>query len=444
MQNIIAAITNKEVRNKILFTLLAFLVYKLATMITVPLIDTANLANTILGDENGALGIVNAFTGNALKQFSIIALGISPYITASIIVQLLQMDIFPLLKEWSEEGETGKQKINQLTRYLAIGMAFAQALVLALGIGDVLFIKAEYANFFGYVYIAVVVTGGTAFLLWLADQITLRGIGNGTSMLIVAGIVSGLPSMFVSIWEQYITNGENLFDYSKFGIIVIVYILIILFVTFIQISARKIPIQYANRPASAKFQGRSDSNIPIKINSSGVIPVIFAVTLLGLGQYILTATGWINGLITVGWITSFIDWCEVILVEVFDYTTPFGYFIYVILVFTFAFFYAFVQINPEKIAKNLQDQKAYIPGVRPGVETENYISRTLFRVTMVGALFLIFVASLPIFITMIFTDMPSSVQIGGTSLLIVVGVAIETTKQIKTQTQEQTYSGFIK
>jgi preprotein translocase subunit SecY len=439
VDNFVAVFKSKDVLKKILFTLLAFLVYKTATYITIPLVNPDTVASFFTANEGGLISMANALTGNALKQYSIIALGIGPYITASIVVQLLQLDIFPVLKEWAEEGETGKQKINQLTRYLAIALAFAQALAMTLGFeltgGGILDIGVE-PSFLVYVYIAIVMTGGTAFLLWLSDQITLRGIGNGTSMIIVAGIVSTMPNMFVSLYERYVSGVDGALTvgwptYVTFGIVVLLYIAVIFFVTVMQAATRKIPIQYSNRPASAKFQGKSDSNIPLKINSAGVIPVIFAVTLLSIPSAIF------------GLISSMPAGVTLWLNQIFTYTEPIGYAVYVGLIFVFAFFYAFVQINPEKIAKNLQNQKAYIPGVRPGVETENYISKTLFRITIIVATYLVLVASLPIFATMIF-DLPAYVQVGGTSLLIVVGVAIETTKQIKTQTQEQTYSGFIK
>jgi len=443
VENILSVFKSKDVLKKILFTLLAFFVYKAATLITIPLVNISYIENFFGNNEGGVLGMANALTGNALKNYSIIALGISPYITSSIVVQLLQMDIVPVLKEWSEEGETGKQKINQLTRYLAIGLAFAQALAMTIGFGvnsgGTIFQAGVDESIFLYIYLALVMTGGTAFLLWLSDQITLKGVGNGTSMIIVAGIVSSMPGMFTSLYERYIMGIQADFsvvepgstEYITFALVVLLYVAVIFFVTIMQAAARKIPIQYANRPASAKFQGKSDSNIPIKINSAGVIPVIFAVTILSIPTQLL------------GLLPNFTGPFRNFLTQVFTYTQPAGYALYVVMIFIFAFFYAFVQINPEKVAKNLQSQKAYIPGVRPGVDTENYISKTLFRVTIIGATYLVLVASLPIFATTIF-NLPAYVQIGGTSLLIVVGVAIETTKQIKTQTQQQTYSGFIK
>jgi len=239
--------------------------------------------------------------------------------------------------------------------------------------------------------------------------------------------------MISSMWEAYIvTEGSFWATDGVFILVMLIFVLVIFFVTVMQSSVRKVPIQYSNRPAGAKFQGKNDSHIPIKINSAGVIPVIFAVTILSIP---LTVLNFIPSLSSSTFGT--------IMTELFTYQRPLGYALYVALIFVFAFFYSFVQINPEKIAGNLQKQNAYVPGVRPGVETENYISKTLFRITIIGATYLVLIASLPIFASMIF-NLPSYVQVGGTSLLIVVGVAIETTKQIKTQTQEQNYSGFIK
>ena len=424
---------------KILFTLFAFAVYKIATYIHIPLINPETINQFFEDADGGIIGMANALTGNALKNYSIIALGIGPYITASIVVQLLQMDIVPLLKEWQEEGEVGKQKINQLTRYLAIALAFIQALAMTYGFrltNNNIFdigLNPEDITFLTYTYLAIIMTAGSAFLLWLADQITNKGIGNGTSMIIVAGIVSTMPGMIKSLVEEYIqADGADWGSYGIFALVMLLYVFIIFFVTFMQSASRKIPIQYSNRPTGQKFQGKQDSNIPLKINSAGVIPVIFAVTLLSIPTTVMNFIPGISDSTLGLWLT-----------EMFSYQRPLGYVVYVGLIFVFAFFYAFVQINPEKIAKNLQTQNAYVPGVRPGIDTENYVSRLLFKITVVGASYLVLIASLPIFASMIF-GLPSYVQIGGTSLLIVVGVAIETTKQIKTQAQEQKYSGFIK
>ncbi len=434
MDTIKAVFKNKSLMKKILFTLAVFLIYRAATFITMPLIDPAEI-RAFFEQQTGFLGIMDAFTGQALSNYSIIALGIAPYITASIIMQLLQMDIVPIFKEWSQEGETGKRKLNQTTRYLALGLAFMQALGMTFGFSmtqDAIFRPGIDANFLTYTYLALVMTAGTAFLLWLADQITMKGVGNGTSMIIVAGIIAGLPGMFTQLGREYLIEGDGFDAYSIFGVVVILYILILIGITYMQSANRKIPVQYSNRPSSSRFKGKSGSNIPIKINSAGVIPVIFAVTILSLPQTLLnflpefaqTTPGfWIN--------------------ELFNYQRPLGYVVYAILIVVFTFFYSFVQINPEKISNNLQKQNAFVPGVRPGVETENYISKLLFKITTIGAIYLLVVASLPIFTSIIF-GLPQYVQVGGTSLLIVVGVAIETTKQIKTDVQGKSYSGFIR
>jgi preprotein translocase subunit SecY len=239
--------------------------------------------------------------------------------------------------------------------------------------------------------------------------------------------------MFKTLYEAYIkAEGSGFDSYIIFTTVVLLYVAVIFFVTVMQSASRKVPIQYSNRASSSKFQGKNESNIPLKINSAGVIPVIFAVTILSIPSTIMRFSGMDT--------TSGLGYW---LGQIFSYQEPIGYVVYVVLIFIFAFFYAFVQINPDKVAKNLQKQNAYIPGVRPGADTENYLSKLLIRITMIGATYLVVIASLPIFTTMIF-NLPSYVQVGGTSLLIVVGVAIETTKQIKTQTQEQKYSGFIK
>jgi preprotein translocase subunit SecY len=450
METIKKIFKNKEVLKKIGFTLLAFLVFKLLTYVTMPLIDASSLSS--LFDNSGFLGIVNSISGDALRNYSVIALGISPYITASIIVQLLQMDIIPALKEWSEEGEVGRQKISRLTRYLAIALAFVQALAMTFAFHnsqDQLFI-GSVASWVGpntglwflvYFYIAIVLTAGTAFMIWLADQITLKGIGNGSSMLIVAGIIISFPGTIASLVQYYISDpnsalagnvfaGQGQFSgYLLFGISILMFVIVLVGITYMQVAVRKIPIQYANRPGSAKFKGKSESNIPIKLNTASVIPVIFASIILSLPttifQYINvgnSASNWIN--------------------QIFAYNQPIGFVLYIILIFVFTFFYSFILVKPEQIAENLNKQNAYIPGVRPGSETESYITKVLFRVTVIGAIYLVVIASLPIITSMVLGH--TYAQIGGTSLLIIVGVALETAKQIETDTQEKAYAGFMR
>ncbi len=447
---------NKDILKRIGFTLLVFFVFKLLTYITIPLVDTSVLAD--LFNNSGFLGIINSISGDALRNYSIVALGITPYITASIIVQLLQMDIIPALKEWSEEGEVGRQKTSRLTRYLAIGLAFVQAIAMTFAFNSAStqaslfkFGVPDWANeghrwFLLYFYIAVVLTAGTALMIWLADQITLRGVGNGSSMLIVAGIIISFPGTIVSLIQYYISDGNNALDgdvssvqgtwvgYLLFAVCILMFVIVLVGITYMQDATRKVPIQYANRPAGSKFSGKSESNIPIKINTANVIPVIFAAIILSLPNTIFNYISW--G--TSDAATSAQNW----LGEIFSYNQPIGFAIYIILIFIFTFFYTFILIKPEQTAENLQKQNAYIPGVRPGTETEAYITKTLFRVTVIGALYLVIIASLPIITSMALGH--SYAQIGGTSLLIIVGVALETAKQIETDTKDKAYAGFLR
>lgn len=424
------ALKNKKVIKMLLFTALILLIWRLAYHIQIPLID-----RNLLGSQVTLFGFLDVFSGGALSNYSIVALGVSPYITASIVIQLLQMDIVPTLKEWAEEGETGKKKLSQVTRYLALGLGFVQALTITVGLAgyyedtSLMFQLGVNVNAFTFVFLALVMTAGTAFVLWLAEQITLKGIGNGTSMFIVAGIVASFPNMINDLISTYITKTDVAFkDIAIFFVVILLMVAIIIGVVFMEAAQRKIPIQYANRPATAAFRGKGDSNIPIKLNSASVIPVIFASTLMSLPT---TIANFISSGSTSYWLK-----------QVFSYTEPIGFVLYIILIFVFSFFYSFLQMNPEKMAENLQNQNAYIPGIRPGAETASYISRVLFKITMVGAIYLSLIASIPIIMQKIF-DLPASVQVGGTSLIIVVGVAIETAKQLKTQSQDKQYRGFI-
>ena len=440
--------TSSNVKKLVIMLLITFgllIVFRLGAFITLPYIHS-----DILEQAAGQIdfGFLDVFTGGALSSYSVLCLGISPYITSSIVVQLLQMDILPRFKELAEEGEEGKQKLNQYTRYIALGLAFVQSLTLVIGIHanyhGGLFVANDFLDefpVFVYIYVSLVATAGTAFCLWLSELITSKGFGNGSSMLIVAGILATFPQMFVELISQLITTEETK-NILVFIITILMFIAVIVFIVFMEAAQRKIPIQYANRPAAASFRGRSDSNIPIKLNSASVIPVIFASTLMSLPATVIqitqvdTTTGvgkWLN---------------QIFLTTSTDASTGnvtinvIGFLLYIILIVVFSFFYSFLQLNPEKMSENLQKQNAYIPGVRPGDETAGYISRVLFKMTVVGATYLTIVAILPIVMTVIF-DLPSSAQIGGTSLIIVVGVAIESWKQLKQAKQEKQYRGFI-
>lgn len=397
---------NKDLRHRIYFTLGALMIFILGISIRVP--GTQDLTSNL-----GFLELVNTLGGGALQNFSIFALGVMPYITASIIMQLLQMDIIPYFAELSKQGATGRQKLNQITRYLGIAFAFIEGYAFAFAFigktGDVL----------EYLYISTVLTAGTAFLLWLGDQITQKGIGNGTSLIIMAGIIATLPQMFIDAFSglvaldgtaQVITLGI-----IKFILFVVVYFAIVIGMIFVQESERRIPIQYANKSTSA-YGKSAQSFMPIKINTAGVIPVIFASSLLTipgiLAQVIKNET------------------FTLVVQKYLTYTTPVGFLIYVIFIFFFAYFYTFIQVKPEEFAKNLQENGGYIPGIRPGDDTKKHLSKILSRLTILGATFLVVIAGLPILFSKL-TSLPTSVSIGGTGLLIVVGVALETYKQLE-------------
>ena len=425
-------IKNKKLILSILFTLLVLLVYRLGYFIQLPYVRYENV-QAMYDTGKSMFGFLDIFSGGALSNFSIVALGVTPYITASIVVQLLQMDIVPQFKEWSEEGATGKEKLNAATKYIALGLAFVQSMTLVLGISvsynNIFFGAGTPTGLLTYIYLSIVMTAGTAFVLWLADKVTKLGVGNGTSLFIVAGIIASFPDMINDLMQTYILTEEvKLSGIFIFIGVILLLVLIIIGIVFMEQAQRKIPIQYANRPAQAAFRGRNDSNIPIKLNAASVIPVIFASTLMSLPTTIA------NFISNESWKT----WLN----NIFNSNEPIGFALYIILIYVFSFFYTFLQMSPDKMAENLQKQNAYIPGIRPGEETASYISRVLFKVTIVGATYLAVVAALPIVVSGIF-GLPASVQVGGTSLIIVVGVAIETWKQIKQTSQEKEYHGFL-
>lgn len=400
--------TNKDLRKRILFTLGALMIFVIGTSIRVP--GTNEIASNL-----GFLELMNAMGGGGLKNFSIFALGVMPYITASIIMQLLQLDIVPYFSELNKEGPVGRQKINQITRYMGIIFAFIEGFAFSF-----VFFQANSAM--DHLYIATILTAGTAFTLWLGDQITQKGIGNGMSLIIMAGIIKELPTMFVLAFEGLVLKSslDLWLGILLFVAFVVVYFLIIIGVIWVQEADRKIPIQYANKSTSA--YGNQQSYMPIKINSAGVVPVIFASSFLMIPSTIAQFTGK----------QGFINFCN----QYLSYTTPVGFLIYVFLIFFFGYFYTFIQIKPEELAKNLQQNGGFIPAVRPGKETENYVSKVLSRLTVVGSIFLIIIAGLPILFTTLVNlsdkvSLSSQVTIGGTGLLIVVGVALETYKQLE-------------
>jgi preprotein translocase subunit SecY len=418
-----------DIRNKIIFTLLMLIVFRLGTFIPVPGVRAEVLK---VQDSLNVFGILNTFGGGALQNFSIFAMGIMPYITASIIVQLLQMDVVPKFAEWSKQGEVGRRKLAQFTRYGTIVLGFIQAIGMSIGFNNLVGGQLiENPGILTYLFIATVLTAGTAFLMWLGEQITAKGVGNGISILIFGGIVAAIPTTVNQIYaQQFQDAGDQLFLRIVTVVLLLIAVLaIIVGVIFIQQALRKIPVQYAKKLVGRSPVGGQSTHIPLKVNAAGVIPVIFAVSFIITPPTIASFFG-TNDVTT--WIQN-----------TFDYTKPVGMIVYVALILAFSYFYTFVQVNPEQMAENLKKQGGYIPGIRPGRSTQEYITKILYRLTLVGSLFLALISVLPVFFIN-FANLPPSAQIGGTSLLIVVGVALETMKQLESQLVKRHYKGFIK
>lgn len=421
--------SNPDIIKRLAFTFLILLVFKLGTYIPVPLIDTNSIKQVLKG--NDFLTILNTFSGGGLSSFSVLALGISPYITSSIIVQMLGM-IIPSMKEWQEMGEQGKAKSNRVTRYITIAVAMIQALALLFSLGsrpeNILANSALAfgATWFLYIYMAIVITAGSAFTMWLADIITKHGIGNGSSMIICAGIVSSIPNMFSTLYSSYLGSAFSGANLAKYITVVVLYVAMIVAVVYFEAAKRKIPVQYANR------QSNENSDIPVKLNSAGVIPVIFASTLMSIP---LTIVGMLGYTTTSSNVAYWLD-------QVFSSSKPIGMALYIIMIFFFSYFYSFLTIDPEKIGDNLSKQNAFIPGYKPGEDTKRQIAKVLFRVTTIGAIGLAILALVPIIVSLIF-GLGSTVTVGGTSLLIIVGVAIETFNQIEAESENDSYSKLI-
>lgn len=424
------ALKVKDIRNKILFTLAVLLVYRLGTLIAVPGVNAKALQSI---GSTGLISLLDTVSGGGLAQYSIFSMGVSPYITAQIVVQLLQMDIVPKFVEWSKQGEVGRRKLNQVTRYLTIIFGFFQAIGITAGfqtLSSMGLVKNPSVS--TYITIGIILTGGTMLLTWMGEQITDKGLGNGVSLLIFSGIITRLPSGLQELYRDNVQvySGAEIWKGIAFmAALAIIVILVITFVTWVQQANYKIPIQYTRRVTSAG----SNSYLPLKVNVAGVIPVIFASSFIVTPQTILMAfqknhsgDGWYQ-----------------VMTNIFTMQKPAGTAIYTLLIILFTFFYAFVQVNPEKVSENLTKQGSYIPGVWPGKETENYISRLLMRLSTVGALFLGLVALLPQLAANIW-GLPQSIGLGGTSLLIVVMTAIELVRQLDGLLMKREYIGFIR
>ena len=406
-------------------------VFRFGSAITVPGVDVTEL---IKGMQDSSLfAMINMLGGGGLEQLSIFAMGVGPYITASIIIQLLSMDVIPALTELAKGGATGKKQIDRYTRYLAVVLSFFQASTLVYSFSTQY--KTLLVNGSGWasiLYVATLLTAGSMFILWIGDRISMKGIGNGVSMIIAAGIISRLPYQFTTAWQTLVDPSNSSATFNgilTFGLYIVSYLLIIVFVVFMQTAERKIPIQYTSSTVTTRKKDMT--YLPLKINSASVIPVIFAsaimVAPLQICKMVWPAAGWVKTLETY-----------------MGMQTPVSLVIYVVLILLFTFFYTKLQVDPEKIAENLGKSGTYIPGIRPGTETKEYVNKVLCRITVLGAIGLAFIAVLPHALPLIpGINLPQSMGIGGTGIIIVVGVAMETVKQIEGRLTQKSYRGFL-
>ncbi len=413
-----------ELKNKILFTFALLSVYRIGVHVPTPGIDTAALAQIFDAHKDGMLGMFNMFTGGALERLSVFALGIMPYISASIILQLMTI-VIPHLEQLSKEGEQGRKKITQYTRYGTVVLSIIQGIGISVGLEQM---NAVLHPGWGFRFMTVItLTAGTAFIMWLGEQITERGIGNGISLIIFGGIVARLPNAVVNLFRLVRTDAMSIFVVV---ILAVIAVLVIAFIVFVEQAQRRIPVQYAKRVVGRRMYGGQSTHLPLKINTSGVIPPIFASSLM---QFPMMAAGFIA------------------IPAVQDFTARLqpGGWIYEILFVTFiiffCFFYTAVVFKPDDVAENMKKQGGYIPGIRPGKPTAEYIDKVLTRITLGGALYVSAVCVFPsILIAQFSVPWSLATFFGGTSLLIIVGVAIDTTSQIESHLLNRNYEGFLK
>ena len=418
----------EELRNRIIFTLLMLVVFRLGAHIPTPGIDATALAAFFRAQEGTIFSFFDMFSGGALQRLTVFALGIMPYISASIIIQLLTV-VFPYLERLSREGEAGRRKITMYTRYGTIGLSLIQGFGIAVGLQsmsspDGAAIVISTVNPWGFRIMTVItLTAGTAFLMWIGEQINERGIGNGISLIIFAGIVVDIPGATINS-IQLVQAGQ--LTAFRLALVIIIIMAVIFAVIFMETSTRRIAVQYARRVQGNKMYGGQSSHLPLKINSAGVIPPIFASSILAFPA---TITGFIQ-----------VPWVQAVSQHLTPTALLYNVF-YVIMIFFFCFFYTAIQFNPVKIADEMKKFGGYIPGIRPGQKTAEYINQVLTRITFGGALYLSLVCVLPV---ILFNLLAVPFFFGGTALLIVVGVGLDTVRQIEAFLLNRNYDGFLK
>lgn len=416
----------KHLRNRILFTLFVIAVYRIGSYIPVPGMNTAALATS--GQNNALFNLFDMFSGGAFYRFSIFAMSVTPYITASIIVQLLQSGVVARFEEWQKEGESGRAKLTQVTRYLTVVLGIIQAAGLTFTFHQQGVLNVH--DWWSYAAIVIALTAGDTLLMWFGEMITEKGVGNGISVIIFVSIISRMGQLGQEVYQNWFySHPDQLFlNILKVALLIIGIIAIFALIVFVQQAERKIPIQYAKRVVGRTVYSGQQTHIPLKVNAAGVIPVIFATSLL-LIPYTVATYFQTHG------------WAQAILRYLYPNS---GWYVglEVVLIMLFTFFYTHVQINPQQLAEQLQKHAGYIPGVRPGMDTELYIIKVVNRITVFGALFLGAISVLP-FLLLSGASL-SSVYFGGTSLLIIVGVALQILQQMEGQLLQRHYRGFIR
>ena len=410
-----------DLRNRMLYTLLMIFIFRLGTFIPVPGLKSGAL-QSLLGDGNNLFSLLDAFSGGAFANATIFAMSITPYVNSSIIMQLLTVAI-PSLERLAKEGEEGRKIIEKWTRYVTVILAFIQATGLYFALRNVI----TNQGVGGYITLVATFTAGTAFLMWLGEEITDKGVGNGISIIIFAGIVSRIPTMITNIIANFEAGSLNVWQLIA---IVVIAVVMVAFVVFIDNAERRIPVQYAKRMVGRKMYGGQSSHIPIKVAMAGVIPIIFAMSIMTFPSTIMGFMGY-NPSATTFWgkfwrLFTNTSWVYVVL--------------YFLLIIFFTYFYTAIQFNPIEIANNMKRNGGFVPGIRPGKPTSDYINKILTRITLAGAIFIGIIAIFPMILGMI---MQVNLSIGGTSMLIVVGVALETVKQIESQMLMRHYKGFL-
>ncbi|MBR1909970.1 MAG: preprotein translocase subunit SecY [Lachnospiraceae bacterium] len=428
----------KDIRNKLIFTLIMLVVVRLGCELPVPGVDRSYFANWFAQQTGDAFNFMDAFTGGSFLRMSVFALNITPYITSSIIMQLLTIAI-PKLEEMQREGEDGRKKIASITRYVTVGLALMESSAMAIGFGRQGLL--DDFNALNVIMVITALTAGSAFIMWIGERITENGVGNGISIVLTINIISRIPEDLRSLWKQFVTPQ---FEAHKYGagtiaiaIIAAVIIVTVILTVILNGAERRIPVQYAKKVQGRKMVGGQSSHIPLKVNTGGVIPIIFASSLMQLPSVISSFFG--SSKVT--WWQKFMyflnsgNWFKA---GAWQYT--WGALIYVVLVVFFAYFYTSITFNPMEVAENMKKSGGFIPGTRPGKPTQDYLNKVLNYIVFIGAVGLIIVAIIPIIFNGLFG---ASVSFGGTSLIIIVGVILETMKQIESQMLVRNYKGFL-